>query len=100
MSDLELPISFYGIAQYLFHRYRTLVASGLVGAALLGTFAVVRPAYRAESTFTPVVQDQSALGGLSSLASQFGFNLNAVTGGQPLELYADLVTSPTLLAKV
>lgn len=99
MSELEVPVSLFGASRRLVQRRRVWASGAVGGAILLGVFAWVRPAYEAESAFTPVLSDAST-GGLSGLAAQLGFNLNSITGGQPLEFYANLVTSRELLAQV
>src|SRR5436190_10394919 len=90
------------MAEHLVRRRRVLLAGLALGIVAFEAIAILRPAYRAEAAFapTPAAGSTSSTGSLAGLAEQLGFNLNAVTGGQPLEFYSRLVTSRALLAQV
>jgi uncharacterized protein involved in exopolysaccharide biosynthesis len=102
VSDIEIPLfSFFKLSEYLIRR-RRLIGIGLAAGALaLVGFSLWRPAYRAEAAFTPTPAAGNATGGnLAGIAEQLGFHMNALTGGQPLEFYAGLVRSRSLLSQV
>src|SRR6478735_3901106 len=66
---------------YLRRKWWLLILSALLGAALgVGWFLLQKPKYEAVTTF--ILEEKSPGGGsLAGLASQFGFDVGAVTGG-------------------
>ncbi len=102
MSDIEIPMfSFFRLSEYMIRRRRVIAFGVAMGVVLFAAFAVLRPAYQAQAAFTPTPAGGNVNGGnLAGLAEQFGFHVNALTGGQPLEFYAGLVGSRSLLTQV
>ncbi len=95
MSDINQPNAFerefslkellndrYSDIKYLL-QYKKLIAACIIVGAILGALAayIKKPTYTARLTF--VVDDaksSGSMGGLSSLAGQFGFNLDGLGG--------------------
>ncbi len=91
--------------QYLFSKWKPLVMIGLLGGALGLVYSFIKvPTYTANLTFA--LEEKSAGGGLSSIASQFGLSMGggeggAFTGDNILELLKSrYLIEKTLLTKV
>lgn len=82
------------------HRKR-VVGLSLLAAFLVVTVTLILPRqYTVSASFTSESRQQPQISQLSGLASQFGFNLPAVSGGQSPSFYADLITSREVLQAV
>jgi uncharacterized protein involved in exopolysaccharide biosynthesis len=82
----------------LWQRRRTVLASGIVVAALIVVANLLR-SNQFTSTASFMAEGKSPTSPLSGLASQFGLNVGAVTSESP-DFYADLVTSQAILQLV
>lgn len=86
---------------FLFSRPWNLVFAALLGLLLAtGYYFIQRPKYEAASTF--ILEEKSSMGGLAGLASQFGFNIGGLSGGN---LFAgdnilNILTSRTVVEDV
>lgn len=69
------------LVRYLFIKWRWFLLAILTGA-VIGTvyYNVQKPRYEAVSTFI-LEEKQSGMGGLSSIASQFGIDMGGLSGG-------------------
>lgn len=67
--------------KYTFRRWSLLIVAAIAGIALgLLYYYIQKPKYKAECTFI-LEEKQSGMGGLSGIASQFGFDLGGLSGG-------------------
>ncbi|HEU0065017.1 MAG TPA: Wzz/FepE/Etk N-terminal domain-containing protein, partial [Flavisolibacter sp.] len=71
-------------SHHLIKRWWLILLFALIGA-IIGVvyFNLQKPKYEAISTFI-LEEKQSGMGGLSSIASQFGFDVGGLTGGGSL----------------
>jgi uncharacterized protein involved in exopolysaccharide biosynthesis len=95
----------YGISMMdalaaILHYRRLVLTSGLTLAIPVAAFVLLQPrTYTAGASFTPQVT-RSALGGLGSLAAQFGVTVPTTDGNQSPAFYSDLLRSRTVLEPV
>ncbi|MBL7768572.1 MAG: hypothetical protein JNK20_06345 [Flavipsychrobacter sp.] len=82
INDLNKLV--YWIYRTLLRNWLFILISGLGGGIIgLISFYVQSPKYEAVSTFI-LEEKQSGMGGLSSIASQFGLDIGGITGGGSL----------------
>ena len=97
----EGEISLAALAAVLLRGRWTVVRFAILGAVVGLLVARVPPAkFRSSAAFTPQSGAQSSLGGLASLAGQFGVQVPGVEGGDSPEFYQELLGSREILGPV
>lgn len=102
ISIKELVLKFDNWIKYFLSKWQVLLVAGLLGGVFGFTYAYFqKPLYTATLTFALEDDKGSSGGGLSGLASQFGFDLGASAGGAFSGTnLIELMKSRTLVEKV